>query len=549
MRKILAMCCLVGILLLSACAPGGQPTGTTTTTDATTTSTTESTTVSTDDTSWSDTTWSDDFTSVTVPSDDEDPEDTDNTDYGTTELVYKEVLPTHHEANLIDPQEGGADAEAEALKQEILNTVEGEYNITGTTYYISYKGSDFNDGLSPETAWRTPDAVTMNAYLIEEGDGILFERGGVYRRTSVIKTVSGVTYGAYGEGEKPAIYGSALNYAWGADWEPSRMKNVWKITLYAGDAGLIVFNHGEAIGDKKVNGLEELVENGDFFHNTDESTLYLYLDKGYPNVVYEDIEIGTAERVFTAPYGAHDVLIDNIAIKYAGYYGFDTRDEAVNISITNCEFGWIGGCVQENATAQLGNAIQLWESVENVTVENCWIYQVWDAGVSPQGISGSTYKDVVFRNNLIEYCAYTIEFFDRLPESIWDGFVIEDNILRFAGYGFSRDRSDDTASVAHLVGWSFNYDNIPGKGISIKNNIFDCSTKNLVYWYSASGVKPVFEQGNVTISGNSFYQKTNKSDQAMLFSDAGQKRATNQQELEEAIRPFDSTPKVVKWLS
>ncbi|QUO36907.1 hypothetical protein KFE19_10825 [Dysosmobacter sp. Marseille-Q4140] len=54
--------------------------------------------------------------------------------------------------------------------------VPGE-TYTGTAYYVSNKGDDGNDGLSPETAWATLDRV--NKAALEHGDAVFLERGGV----------------------------------------------------------------------------------------------------------------------------------------------------------------------------------------------------------------------------------------------------------------------------------------------------------------------------------------------------------------------------------
>jgi len=508
---------------------------------------TGNTTVSTDDSSWSDTTWSDDLTW------DDDWDDTntdDDSDSVGTGTYYKEIIPTGNIAQLLNPQTGGADAEAEALRQQILNTKDEDLNITGTTYYVSPNGDDFNDGTTPETAWKTIDnvSVNVNGYLLEEGDAVLFERGDVYRRTSPIIAVSGVTCAAYGEGEKPLIYGSATNYAWGMNWQPSLKENVWKIELYTGEAGIIVFNHGEAVGMPHYYGLHELTENGDFYHNMETSTLYLYLDKGYPNVVYRDIEIGTRENVFTLSDETENVTFDNLALRYAGMFTFDVQEFTRNLRFTNLEIGWVGGCRYLDGDVGLGNGIQFWQTTDDALVEHCWIYQVYDAGITPQGISGPVgYTNLVFRKNLIEYCNYSIEVFDRDPGSKWDGLVVEDNILRFAGYGFllAADRPDNSPAVGHYVGWDYGYDELPGKGITIRNNIFDCTAGNFVYW---PGGGKTYTSG-LTVSGNSFYQKASATGKALDFLNNGPNRATNQAELEEAVKVFDANPKVVKWLA
>ena len=110
------------------------------------------------------------------------------------------IVKIENSAQRLTPMTGGSDVEAEALRQSILNTKD-ELVVTGTTYYVSPKGDDANDGTSPETAWQTMDAVINNTPLLQAGDAVLFERGYIYRRKSTLFVKSGVTYGAYGEGD------------------------------------------------------------------------------------------------------------------------------------------------------------------------------------------------------------------------------------------------------------------------------------------------------------------------------------------------------------
>ena len=68
----------------------------------------------------------------------------------------------------------------------------------GRIFYVSEKGNDEKDGLTPENAWRTIKRVSADAGEVAYGDTVLFERGGIFRGS--IKLTSGVTYGAYGWG-------------------------------------------------------------------------------------------------------------------------------------------------------------------------------------------------------------------------------------------------------------------------------------------------------------------------------------------------------------
>ena len=168
---------------------------------------------------------------------------------------------------------------------------------------------------------------------------------------------------------------------------------------------------------------------------------------------------------------------------------------------------------------------------------------MFDAGLSPQGISpAGHYKNMVMRKNLLEYSTYNIEFFHRTPGTNWDGYYIEDNIIRFSGYGWG-DQRHTPYSTSNICGWTFVYDVSPR--IYIRNNIFDCSKYNTVFWHWADGR----EYPEVEISGNTFYEKDSGTGQAIHYAGNDGIKASNQEELETAMKSFDSDPKLIKWLS
>lgn len=81
--------------------------------------------------------------------------------------------------------------------------------VTGTRYYVSHsQGSDDNDGLSPETPWRTLRKVS--SYAFQPGDGIFLKCGDVWEGDYVDLTVGGtrekpIYFSSYGTGTRPWI--------------------------------------------------------------------------------------------------------------------------------------------------------------------------------------------------------------------------------------------------------------------------------------------------------------------------------------------------------
>lgn len=299
-------------------------------------------------------------------------------------------------------------ADAENRKQSILNSetsivesdtfVKGE-TYTGTAYYVSNSGNDQNNGLSPETAFAT--MKPFNRVNLEYGDAVFFERGSLWRTAELpleLCRKSGITYSAYGEGEKPKFYGSGENGSgadkWDLYYEGATGKKIWLYYRDMTEVGSIVLNgtipvnrdiaywdegtyyymdegsmsHGTYTKSAEVYSVEKHLPNmhcfpelnyptntgaewnDDIFVYRDWETctaefatgkLYMRCDEGNPGELYESIE-------FMQPYnfatyaGGKDSVFDNLCIAYS-CSTFGTGNNGWVIQ--NCEFGWMGGGV------------------------------------------------------------------------------------------------------------------------------------------------------------------------------------------------------------
>ena len=95
-----------------------------------------------------------------------------------------------------------------------------------TNYYVSPNGNDANNGTSISTPWKTIEKV--NAASIKPGDGVYFEKGGIYRGYLIAKqgnSTSPVTIGNYGSGANPLFLGSQKLNTW-----TTHQNNIWKVT-------------------------------------------------------------------------------------------------------------------------------------------------------------------------------------------------------------------------------------------------------------------------------------------------------------------------------
>ena len=390
--------------------------------------------------------------------------------------------------------------------------------------YVSANGDDTKDGKTEATAWKTLGKLTsgnLKPWFQTPVNCVRFRRGDVFR--GQLQAVSGVTYTAYGTGPKPCIYASTANGANTSKWKQTDAPNVWKYYAGMADVGTIVFDGGRShaikivperhtnatdtvkftqlyTGEPFTNSYKDLAHDLHFWHDYTTNTwfkkyakgdgyLYLYSSKGNPGSRFKSIEFCTGNHAIKVDVTS-DVTIDNLCIKYVGAHGIGAGSNTdptlvKNLKVTNCEFGWIGGSVQSeysnvrNYPIRYGNAVEIYGGCDGYTVENCYIYQVYDAGITHQfdlnnNVTKTKQKNIRYANNVIECCNYSIEYFlmrGKQPNdttSQMENVSIVSNIMWDAGTGFCEQRPI-TYEAAHIKSWQL--DN-RAKNFSIRDNVF-----------------------------------------------------------------------------
>jgi len=448
-------------------------------------------------------------------------------------------------SNLATPLTGFAEAEANALREEILNTgnTEDYYSIPGTKYYISPGGNNENSGTSASTAFRTTDA--LNGISLKEGDAVLFERNSIFRQLQPINAGKGVIYGSYGKGDKPKLFGSPMNFA-KAVWKPSKKKNVWQTQYLYDEACNMVFDHGKGVGYKREN-LRSLSENMYYCVDEELGLIYMYCDQGNPAKVYKSIEISPRTYSVVVPSGINNVVIDNLCMKYAGGGGVYLQSNNNGIVITNCEIGYTGGATLGSVRA--GNGIGGWEGNKNCRWDHNWVYQTFDIAISPQGFGGAkcSYENISISNNLMEYNDGDIEFWD--DGSTFKNFTMDNNIMRFTSLGWGTRIND--AGVRGIEGcFVAHTQNANVINLSCRNNIFDCPGRQIINWSIA-----LPQLAEMHISGTKVYVKASYRTTTQVIryfrrseSDALSYDAANAEDLLDAMKKFD--PSVIAgWYS
>ncbi|MBR5309060.1 MAG: S-layer homology domain-containing protein [Clostridia bacterium] len=442
------------------------------------------------------------------------------------------------------------DLREEQRKDEIRSTPNMDLSaISGKKIYVSSsEGNDKNDGLTEATPVKT---ITRANTLVGSNGAVLLKRGDHWREPFAAKT--GTTYTAYGEGAKPTLYASPENGADPSKWflvheDASTGALVWQYAnLNLRDVGTIVLNEGEGFTMKEIPSCEgekfivrgdrqkkvfdykeQLNKNFEHFHAANSSVsggvinidaargpLYLRCDNGNPGKIFDSIEFNVKNHIITV--AGDNVTIDNLCLKYTGAHGISSGN-VKNLKVTNCEIGWIGGSIQgynalggtDGAATRYGNGVEVYGSCDGYYINNCYIYQCYDAGVTHQlskrTLTGNYREDnIEYSNNLITDCVYSIEYFLGAPENdasiIREGknVLFKENLLRRAGFGFGSIRPD-TGNQRHIrSGGPSSQDRFVN--FRIENNIFDRAIQELVDTSSEYKTYAPDYEGNTYIQG------------------------------------------------
>jgi hypothetical protein len=400
-----------------------------------------------------------------------------------------------------------------------------------TNYYVSAKGNDAADGLTPLTSWLTIEKINKTSFL--PGDSILFKRGDAWREGQALyglcngKAGKPIVFGAYGEGSKPLILASK-EISSSSFWM-KHDENIWKTTSIINittqdlhrtgqitpDVANLIFNNEESIGFKK-RFLADLKSQGDYCLNLTNTLLYLYsIDN--PSKYYNKIEatgIRNCENNIEVINGRYITFTD-LDIKYSKNNGI-FLSSCSNIEITDCDISWIGGCYYPIQTfmlnsrpnpVRMGNGVQLWMANTDITVKHCNFNQIYDAGISPQG-AGRVYtiRNLRFHHNVINNCFYSFELWGHELGSAADGIYFDNNTCLNNGFGWSTAQRPDKGGAAHLkfFGSIMRFSNV-----QIRNNIFYKSVNYCLYSeheYSGSNTDEMWAAFN--IDNNCYYQSS-----------------------------------------
>ena len=358
---------------------------------------------------------------------------------------------------------------------------------TNTTYYVSSSvGSDQADGHTPRTAWRTLDRV--NSASLKPGDRVLFQRDNLWRGQLLPQSGADgkpVTYGAFGKGAKPILQ-AAVAKDKPDDWL-SVENNLWTTRPPANtnnatldvDVGNIILDHGVACGVKKWR-REDLLRNGDFWYDPAARQVWLYSDTT-PTKQHHSIELALKKHIINET-GCSHVTYEDLQLRYGAAHGIGGGNTS-HITVRRCDIYFIGGGLLKTSPdgkpVRFGNGIEFWNAGKHNLVENCRLWEIYDAALTNQGKDPKSEQvNITYRHNVIWNSEYSFEYWNRTyreyalekrPETArTENILFEHNTCLDAGYGWGHNQRPDK-NGCHL---KFGFNAAITREVVVRNNIF-----------------------------------------------------------------------------
>ncbi len=468
-----------------------------------------------------------------------------------------------------------ADRIKEIKNSESAVTPEDIKAAGGKCYFISsINGDDRNDGLSEKTPWKTfANLYEIKAggrvikYLPEPGSGVFFERGSeFYTEKYLNNSMEGfngggnsgtngpnVTYGAYGEGEKP-LFTAALDFRDSGNtgkWVATEYPNVWKLenddlkydwSTGRIEVGNMIFNDGEGVGvrimpqseDKcfgegetstdrawRCNGYEyfytgvsdltnpgtALKHNLEYIHDMCEKELYLYWDQGNPSDYFDDIKVARNAFIFNS---GDNCRIDNLKISYGTEYAL--HPGANGTTVTNCEISFVGG-----SRSSIESGSEIYGATKGSYFYDCYIHDIGDGAITSQSGGGSAdapdqIEDIEYVGNVMVACGHSVEIWNSVSNLDENGYsinriknvLVKDNIMAYNGYGFHQTQAGGDNAAGETVCGSM-YGEF--ENCRLEGNLFLHGYGNLYTAYMATYEQPRgwMAKGNTYVANTYYY--------------------------------------------
>jgi Polysaccharide deacetylase len=209
-------------------------------------------------------------------------------------------------------------------------------SAVATTYYVDPAGSNGNDGLSPQTPWRTLLKIGVSTF--QPGDQILFKRDGVWNEwlTPPSSGTAGnlIKFDAYGNGRPPEFTGYYATTS--AQWT-NISGDVWQIALSATQpiSQLNFVRFGTMWGNSQ-SAQNLMAHDRDWYYDPVAQNLYVWSASGNPVAHYGSVTPMTLSgQSLININGVSYIEIQHIKLDWYDGYGVQVQGASDHIWLAN----------------------------------------------------------------------------------------------------------------------------------------------------------------------------------------------------------------------
>jgi hypothetical protein len=207
---------------------------------------------------------------------------------------------------------------------------------SATTYYVDPAGSNGNNGLTPQTPWRTLLKVGISTF--QPGDVILFKRDAVWNEwlTPPSSGVAGnvIKFDAYGNGRPPEFTGL---YSTTAPQWTNTGGNVWQILLTATQPiSQLKFVQFGTIWGNSQSAENALAHDRDWYYDPVAQNLYVWSTTGNPVTYYGSVSpiILSGQALINVDQISY-VEIQHIKLDWYDGYGVQVQGASDHVWLAN----------------------------------------------------------------------------------------------------------------------------------------------------------------------------------------------------------------------
>ncbi|MFA6239752.1 MAG: choice-of-anchor Q domain-containing protein [Candidatus Hydrogenedentales bacterium] len=264
------------------------------------------------------------------------------------------------------------------------------------------------------------------------------------------------------------------------------------------DVGNIIFDDEKSCG-VKVWEKADLDAQDEYWYDENGRVVCVY-SVGNPSTVHTNIECALRRHLIDQT-GRGYMTYENLAFKYGAAHGVGGANTH-HIIVRGCDFGYIGGGDQMGGekTVRFGNGVEFWANAHDCLVEQCRLWEVYDAALTNQSNApGTKQYNLVYRNNVIWNCEYSFEYWNRPEDSETYDVVFENNTCVNAGHGWGHAQRQDP-NGRQLCFYS---NPAQTRNLIVRNNIFYEASTLALYLKGWTDVG----RAGVTLENNCWYQE------------------------------------------